>query len=434
MIKFAVCLVILAALLIPSSYGCDMSAVILDEGTNMADFANVITDNLYTDYDVPQDYLAFVMSRSNAFYQNDGYGILYYPQNVFYLSKNHFWYKYLHTVSMMNNVWYTGNYFEPDNQPDVFDHALHKIQTQEADASIVMCHARNASTVPFAPGNHPFKNDLNNRTYTFMHNGFVTNAARTFMVNEINSIDPTWFFEHQPNYSNFPNASLPECWIDSEVLFSYLMCHIAAVDYEVYTGLRIALYKIVEYMKLSTNVVNFVLSDGERLFAFRSTSLTDTNSQYKLSFQRNLLGFTAIRTGVPTDSETSIKQNELIICNKRGQIERHPAILILPPIALRPAGENFNPRRRITGTVLHPNHSGINISFSLSEPSRVVIKVYNNRGQLVRNLKDENLNTGAYRYNWNGKDDNGRQSAKGVYLVELMAHGQKNLSKVVYLR
>lgn len=432
--KWTVLLIIFAILHI-TIQACDMSAVIFKRGTVLADFYTTITTPNFSDYNVPNDYLAYVISRSQSAVNNDGYGILYYAQDDYQLTEDNYWYKYVHSASEANHIYYNGNYFVSINAPDVFDVALGKMSKPDAKASIIMCHSRNASTNPFAPGNHPFRMDVNNRTYSLMHNGFMSETARTFMINEINILDTDWFAMHSPNFIDFDLALYPSCWIDSEVLFNYLMCHITACDYDVYTGMRLGLIKLANFMKLSTNVVNFVFSDGQNLYTFRSTPLSGVNSNYKLNFKYNGRGFWGIRTGAPITEETQVDCKELVVFTNDGLIERYPNFLnVISNLSYRSTNGNPGIQTRITGTVVHPDFIGINISFTLSEPSRVKLNIYNLKGQLVSRITDKYLNTGVYTLNWNGRDTKGRLSAQGIYYLEMKKGNQRSVTKVVYRR
>ncbi len=432
--KWTVFLILFLTLYI-TIQACDMSAVIMKRGTVLADFYTTLTTPGFSDFNVPNDYLAYVINRSQSAINNDGYGILYYPEDNYQLTPDNYWYKYVHSAADANHIYYTGNYFVSTNAPDVFDVALKKMSSPDVDAAIVMCHSRNASTNPFAPGNHPFRMDLNDRTYALMHNGFVSQVTRTFMINEINILDPEWFTEHAPNYYDFDFALYPSYWIDSEVLFNYLMCHIQACNSDVYTGMRLGLIKLADFMKLSTNVVNFVFSDGQNLYAFRSTPLSGVNSNYKLSFKYNERGFWGVRTGLPNADETQVDYNELAVFTNEGLIELYPGFLDdIPVITHRSTNGQPPIQTRITGTVAQPDYIGINVSFTLTEPSRIKLSLYNLKGQLVNRITDKYMETGIYTLNWNGRDTKGRLSAQGIYYLEMKKGNQRSVSKITYRR
>lgn len=414
---------------------CDMSALIMRWDKDFSDFSNGETDNTFTDYDTPLDYAAFVMDSSSSFMHNDGYGILYYPKKRNLLANSNYWYKYVYSSAVANQVWYTGNYFNPENEPDLFDKALIAIMNQDNRASIMMCHARSASQNPFAPGNHPFRMNLNERTYSLMHNGFVSTATRTFMINEIYNLNNDWFILNQPNYTNFVNAAFPACWIDSEVLFHYLMAHIEAEKFDVYNGMRTALQKLEGYFSLSTEVVNFVFSDGERLYTFRSTPLTGTNSYYQLCFKVDNTGYSSVRTGEPAPQETEIRQFELVILDNNGAAERYPDFLDEPEYVIHKISNgHINGPTRSLPIIPNLSYPGISVSFSLEEATQVTINLYNSKGQLVARLSNGILNTGSHVIRWNGKNQSGKTAARGVYYLEIVKDGQRLLQRVTYIK
>lgn len=55
-------------------------------------------------------------------------------------------------------------------------------------------------------------------------------------------------------------------------------------------------------------------------------------------------------------------------------------------------------------------------------------------GRLVRKLVDADQAPGFYTVNWDGKDDQARRLACGVYFYRLAAKGFKSTKKVVELR
>ncbi len=89
----------------------------------------------------------------------------------------------------------------------------------------------------------------------------------------------------------------------------------------------------------------------------------------------------------------------------------------------------------------NPFRSGTTIQFevptSLTNPNgteKVEIKIYNLLGQLVRTLVDVNLQAGSYNMIWNGRDENGRPVAAGVYLYNLTAGKIRIAKKMALIR
>lgn len=70
------------------------------------------------------------------------------------------------------------------------------------------------------------------------------------------------------------------------------------------------------------------------------------------------------------------------------------------------------------------------ISFSLSNPSPVTIKIYNSLGQCVNTLYDQNNGAGTYNVKWNGINANGMKVAAGVYYVRMICEGTAKTIKL----
>ncbi|MFO7649753.1 MAG: FlgD immunoglobulin-like domain containing protein [bacterium] len=62
----------------------------------------------------------------------------------------------------------------------------------------------------------------------------------------------------------------------------------------------------------------------------------------------------------------------------------------------------------------------------------VSLRVYNTAGRLVRVLEEGERAPGRYSTRWNGRDDEGRRLAAGVYFYALEA-GERRLSRKVVL-
>jgi hypothetical protein len=59
------------------------------------------------------------------------------------------------------------------------------------------------------------------------------------------------------------------------------------------------------------------------------------------------------------------------------------------------------------------------IEFSLPDPGRISLRVYNLKGQLVRELNSDLYPQGKHRVVWDGRDDEGKAVSSGVYLFRL---------------
>ncbi len=62
---------------------------------------------------------------------------------------------------------------------------------------------------------------------------------------------------------------------------------------------------------------------------------------------------------------------------------------------------------------------GTNISFSLASAKKLNVRIYNSKGQLVRNLIEDKFEAGKHNVYWDGKDNNLKQVTSGVYLYKI---------------
>jgi flagellar hook assembly protein FlgD len=74
------------------------------------------------------------------------------------------------------------------------------------------------------------------------------------------------------------------------------------------------------------------------------------------------------------------------------------------------------------------------LNFDVPETSRIIIRIYDRSGAMVRTLLDEDLGVGAYAYGWDGLADTGRKMPPGVYYAVMEAKGFSDRSKLILVR
>lgn len=105
-----------------------------------------------------------------------------------------------------------------------------------------------------------------------------------------------------------------------------------------------------------------------------------------------------------------------------------------------PSGTSFWPPEAISkGFRLDPCHPNpcqgrTMIGFCLPRLGMASLKIYNVQGQLVRTLVVRNMTAGSHCVTWDGRDDQGRAVAGGIYLYRLGAGGSRETRKMVLLR
>lgn len=77
------------------------------------------------------------------------------------------------------------------------------------------------------------------------------------------------------------------------------------------------------------------------------------------------------------------------------------------------------PAGGFVGIAPNPFNPQTTIEFALTRPNLVQLNVYNLRGELVRTLVNNRLESGAYPVVWDGTDSGGKQVASGTYFARL---------------
>lgn len=86
------------------------------------------------------------------------------------------------------------------------------------------------------------------------------------------------------------------------------------------------------------------------------------------------------------------------------------------------------------GAAPSPFNPRTSVTFSLREPARVELAVYDTRGRRVAVLADEVFAAGLAGVEWNGRDDAGREVPSGTYLITARGGGEVATRKAVLVR
>jgi hypothetical protein len=107
--------------------------------------------------------------------------------------------------------------------------------------------------------------------------------------------------------------------------------------------------------------------------------------------------------------------------------------------SLAPASEDFTsppqPAFRLRQNHPNPFNPTTIISYELTAPAIISLRIYDVAGHLVRSLMSEELSAaGLHEIRWEGKDGRGRDVATGVYFCRLAASGSSQTTKMVLIR
>jgi photosystem II stability/assembly factor-like uncharacterized protein len=99
------------------------------------------------------------------------------------------------------------------------------------------------------------------------------------------------------------------------------------------------------------------------------------------------------------------------------------------------ASRNETPRAfHLAQNYPNPARPGTEIRFQLPRPSSVSLKIFNALGEEIRALVDAPFEAGSHRALWDGKDNNGKLVASGVYLYQLRAGEFAQVRKMSLIR
>jgi hypothetical protein len=119
-----------------------------------------------------------------------------------------------------------------------------------------------------------------------------------------------------------------------------------------------------------------------------------------------------------------------------------------PPVALS-AGSAFERPEQVTGgrpasgftgaTTLLPSYPNpfnpaVTIPFDLATPEHVTVQIFDARGSLVRRLENDGYPVGVHQVVWDGRDDDGRNVATGVYFVRFATGSVTTTQKIVLIK
>lgn len=97
------------------------------------------------------------------------------------------------------------------------------------------------------------------------------------------------------------------------------------------------------------------------------------------------------------------------------------------------SGGSVTPNIPLTTALLapypNPFNPSVNISFSMAKDAKAQVNIYNQRGQLVRNLFSGNSKAGRQNLVWNGIDNNGQPCGSGTYLIIMESSGERYVQK-----
>ena len=271
-----------------------------------------------------------------------------------------------------------------------FIQEIHHILNPTNNIRIAFGHVRNATTGAFAiPNPHPFTYQINNKTYSFAHNGTIDKIGLLNLLTE-NGTDSTWIFDNSPNSYNCGNWNEDgfNCVVDSELYFLWVMKNIIDLNDE-YRGIMNAI-NIIENTEFDIDNINgeqrnFIMSNGTELFAYKSSDDIHEESRYELFYRSFPNHFSIMSTPHSVDSGyIPINDQELLIFQNEVDV----------PISLYPLNElNYANDNQILQDIITINNlNEINCNScngdGILQPSELGNQVWENNRLIEFNISD----------------------------------------------
>jgi flagellar hook assembly protein FlgD len=105
-----------------------------------------------------------------------------------------------------------------------------------------------------------------------------------------------------------------------------------------------------------------------------------------------------------------------------------------PPTAILEQSAEVPDGFELSEAYPNPFNPETTIRFQLPTAEHFTITVYNENGQAVRTLADQQLGPGTFDITWDGQDDNGRSVASGVYMYLIEGPNLRTHKKVTLLK
>ncbi|MBD3180244.1 MAG: T9SS type A sorting domain-containing protein [Candidatus Latescibacteria bacterium] len=90
-------------------------------------------------------------------------------------------------------------------------------------------------------------------------------------------------------------------------------------------------------------------------------------------------------------------------------------------------------RTRVLANSPNPFTESTSISYSISSPSRVELKIFSPEGKLVRTITRD-VQPGEHSVEWDGTDQSGERVTPGLYLCRIRGKGFEDTRKIIYLK
>ncbi|MCK9331345.1 MAG: T9SS type A sorting domain-containing protein [Candidatus Cloacimonetes bacterium] len=263
MLKKTTIIILMLTLSISLVFACDMVAIKGLNNYNLVSASNSDEQN----EDI-QNLFSYFRALCGNTYETHGFGITFYENynantspglinNGNGSSMGNYTYSDRRSAAIPGITTNTANNYHPqEDRVVIFGQVSHLYK----NIRTVLGHKRQATSGPTGiPNPHPWVYRLDGRSYSFMHNGTLTEADLTIIHNYYNNSLNSYLIDTEI-------AEFYDLGVDSGKFYAYLLMHIKDNNMDILRGLKVAL------SNLTGNQHNFILSDGYDLYAYKNSS------------------------------------------------------------------------------------------------------------------------------------------------------------------
>ena len=89
---------------------------------------------------------------------------------------------------------------------------------------------------------------------------------------------------------------------------------------------------------------------------------------------------------------------------------------------------------RVEANYPNPFNPKTTIRFTLADPGRTTVAIFDVAGRLVKTLLNEDLPAQAHEVSWLGRDGKGRQVSAGVYFYQVTSGGHRATGSMALIK
>ena len=88
----------------------------------------------------------------------------------------------------------------------------------------------------------------------------------------------------------------------------------------------------------------------------------------------------------------------------------------------------------IEGNYPNPFNPTTTIDFNLDVDSNIILAIYDINGKMIKEIKNEYLESGYYSISWNGKNSNNLEVSSGTYICKLVSDSYSDQIKLLLIK